>query len=347
MSEAMTPKERMGAFLTGQPIDRVPCVPLILNHAARVLGIKVSRHNADGRRMADAHVAAFRRYRQDMITVFSDTAIVAEAMGTVLSYPEDAAPFVQTPRVKTPADADSVEPPDPQKDGRLPVYLEAVRRINEAVGGEVFVGCCFAAPFTTAACLRGTDVLARDLIRNPELAHRLLEVSLEAALRLTRALAAAGAVPVLVDPVASGSVLSPKQFRDFVAPYTKPALDLIRELGFPPIYHICGKTHLILEAVADLQPAVVSLDRVSLGEAKRRIGDRVCLMGNVKPTETLLQGTPADVEREARACLEAAADSPRGFILASGCEVPVDAPAENVFALLHAADQYGSRRRVA
>ena len=343
MSAQMTPKQRMGAFLAGQPFDRIPCVPLILNHAARVLGVKVSEYNANPKVMADAQIAAFRRYRHDMVTVFSDTAIIAEAMGTKLTYPEDRAPFVEAPCVRSPSDADGLRSPDPRRDGRLPVLVEACARIREAVGDEVFVGCCFSAPFTTAAALRGTDVFARDLLRNPALAHRLLKVSLDAALALTDALSAVGAVPVLVDPVASGSVLSPKLFREFAAPYIQPLLDRIRSLGWPPILHICGKTHLLLEAMADLAPSALSLDRVDLGEAKRRIGARVCLMGNVTPTETLLSGTPEDVDREAQHCIAVAGDSPGGFILASGCEVPVDAPPENILALIRAAEKYGMR----
>jgi uroporphyrinogen decarboxylase len=185
--------------------------------------------------------------------------------------------------------------------------------------------------------------LARDLLRDPALAHRLLKVSLDAALALTDALSSVGAVPVLVDPVASGSVLSPKLFRAFAAPYIEPLHARIRALGWPPILHICGKTHLLLEAMADLAPAALSLDRADLGEARRRIGARTCLMGNVTPTETLLNGSPDDVDREAKACLDAAGDSPGGFILASGCEVPVDTPPENIRALMRAADQYGAR----
>ena len=39
MPDRMTPKERAGAFFSGQPTDRVMCVPLILNHDARVAGL--------------------------------------------------------------------------------------------------------------------------------------------------------------------------------------------------------------------------------------------------------------------------------------------------------------------
>jgi uroporphyrinogen decarboxylase len=342
-ANTMTPKERIGSFLGGKPIDRVPCVPLILNHAARVLGVSVSRFGSDGKVMADANAAAFRRYRQDLITVFTDTAIIAEAMGTKLAFPEDRAAYVAEPCVKTPEDAESLRAPDPLKDGRLPIYVEAAQRLNEMVGGEVFVACCYPAAFTTAACLRGTEMFARDLLRNPVLAHKLLKVSLDAALALTDAVCKAGAVPVPVDPVASGSVLSAKLFHEFVAPYMLPLFQRIQSYGWPAMYHVCGKTRLLLDELADLKPTALSLDKVDIVEAKKQIGDRVCLMGNIKPTETFFQGTPADVENEARLLIETVGDNPAGFILASGCEIPVDTPPENIHAMMRAAETYGRK----
>lgn len=147
MSEGMTPKERVGAFLGGQPVDRTVCVPFILNHAARLVGEKISRHATDGTVMGKAHVAAYRRYGQDLITLFSDTAITAEAMGTELEFPDDDVPRVKTPVVAAPEDADKLQPVDTRTAGRLPLYLEAVRHCNSEVGDEVFVSCCFPRRF--------------------------------------------------------------------------------------------------------------------------------------------------------------------------------------------------------
>lgn len=341
MEDRMTPKERVGAFLGGQPIDRVVCAPLILNHAARVLGVKVSEHNRDGEMMGKAHLAAYRRYHQDMITIFTDTAVLAEAMGTELYYPEDDAARVEKPVVQSAADVDKVQMADVHTDGRLPVHLEAIRHCCEAVGAEVFVSCCYGAPFTTAACLRGTDMLARDLRRDPGLAHELLGKSLEVALRFTDAVVEAGGVPVVVDPVATGSILSPAMFEEFAAPYIAPMMQRIKEKGLPAMLHICGKTHRLFEQMADTGADVLSLDVVDLAEARERVGDRVTLMGNVRPAETLLRGTPEQVEAEARECLEKAKDNPKGFILASGCEVPLGSPFENIDALMAAARKYG------
>jgi uroporphyrinogen decarboxylase len=332
----MTPKERVGALLAGQETDCVPCVPLILNHAARVLGCTIRQYSTDGRTMGRAHVAAYERYRHDLICIFSDTAVLAEAMGTVLHYPEDDVPRFERPAVAS-ADAAALGVPDAGSAGRLPVLLEAVRHCADTVGDEVFVACCYAAPFSTAAALRGTAAFARDLYKHPDLARVLLERSLQLVEGFAQAVAEAGGIPVLVDPVASGSVISPAAFERFALPGLRQALAKIRSLGLPPILHICGRTAGIIEMMADSGADVLSVDQISLAEARRKVGDRVCLMGNVRPAETLLEGTPEQVHAEAKRCLADCGDSPRGFILASGCEVPIETPPANVDALIRTA----------
>ncbi|MBC8018994.1 MAG: hypothetical protein H7X83_10815, partial [Verrucomicrobia bacterium] len=53
--------ERVLSYLQGVNPQRIACVPLILNHAARVLGVPVGKYNRNGEIMGRAHVAAFRR----------------------------------------------------------------------------------------------------------------------------------------------------------------------------------------------------------------------------------------------------------------------------------------------
>jgi uroporphyrinogen decarboxylase len=338
--DRMSPKERIGAFLSGQPMDRFPCVPLVLNQAARVAGLKVGEHNRDGRVMGQCHVAAYRRYGQDLITIFSDTALTAEAMGTQLQFLEDDVPQVQTPAVTDPGDLSRLVRATPG-DGRFPVYLEAIRTAIAEVGDEVFVTCCLAAPFTTAACLRGTDQIARDLIRNKELAHLLLRTSLDVTRDVVDAVVDAGGIPIIVDPVATGSVLGERQFREFALPYLQDLHAHIAKHGLPPMLHICGQTSRILDAMAESGAALLSLDDISMAEARDRVGDKVALMGNVRPAQTLLQGTVDDVTREMRELCEIGRTCGKGFVLGSGCEVPLDAPFANVEAMMQAAREYG------
>ncbi|HUW58973.1 MAG TPA: uroporphyrinogen decarboxylase family protein [Planctomycetota bacterium] len=341
MTTDMTPKERIGAFLTGKPIDHVPCVPLILNHCARVLGVTVKEYATDGEVMGRANVAAFRRYGQDLITIFADTSILAEAMGTELHYPDDDVPRVKTPVVNSMEDAEKLEVPDARTAGRLCVYLEAVRHCVREVGDEVFVSVCYPSPFSTAAGLRGTAMLARDLIKRPDLANLLLDKSAQLVEDFAEAVAEAGGIPALVDPVATGSILSRKAFEEFALPGNRRCLARIASLKMPPILHICGRISHTIDLMAASGAAVLSVDQIDLLEAKAKVGDKVCLMGNVRPTETLLEGTPDDVRAEAAKCLADCKDSPGGFILASGCEVPLETPPENIFALIETARRNG------
>ena len=340
LADRMSPKERINAFLSGQTLDRFPCVPLVLNHAARVAGVKIGAHNRDGRLMGECHVTAYRRYGQDLITIFSDTAVIAEAMGTELHYPEDDVPRVERPAVSDPQDRSRLVRATPQ-DGRLPVYLEAIRTAIEAVGDEVPVSCCFAAPFTTAAGLRGTEHLARDLYRNRELAHDLLRLALQVDKDFADAIADAGGIPVVVDPVATGSVLGERQFREFALPYLQELHAHIARRGLPVVLHICGQTSRILEAMLEAGAALLSLDDIPMGEARDRAADRVALMGNVRPAQTLLLGTPDDVLREVRELCAIGRECRGGFVLGSGCEVPIEAPVENVEAMMAGVREYG------
>lgn len=334
MKDEMTPKERIGAFLAGDAIDRTPCVPLILNHAARLIGESIKSYGTDGAVMGAAHVAAYRRYGQDLITIFTDTSVTGEAMGSRLHFPDDDVSRLKTPAVIEPEDVDSLVVPDATTAGRLPVLLEAVRRCVDEVGEEVFVSVCIPAPFSTAAAVRSTAMLARDLYKRPELAKKLLDLSTLLVIDFCRAVADAGGIPALVDPVASGSVLGRKTFEEFALPGLKAVLGEIRKMGFPTILHICGRTSGIIDLMADAGAMVLSIDEIELSEAKEKVGERACLMGNVSPTAMILEGTPEMVRSAARKCLEDAGDSPGGFILSTGCEVPIEAPVENVDALM-------------
>lgn len=339
-ADTMNSKQRMVSLVRGGLTDRVPAAPLIHNHAARVLGVKVSEYNRDGGLMGRAHVAAWEKYGHDLIWLFSTTFTVAEAMGTQMYFPEDDAPQVDVPVCQSPHDVHKVKVADPRRDGRLPVYLEAVRHCVEQVGNQVLVGCVFGAPLTTAVGLRGTEDLIRDTYRNPALVEELLRLAMESALRMLDAVVDAGGIPVLVEPVGSGSMISPAQFQQFVLPYLRPIVDRAHERGVPVVLHICGKTDMTVDLMAESGADILSVDKIDMVAAHRKVGDRCILLGNVKSPEIMLKGTPEQVDAEARALITNLAGRGRGFVLSSGCEIPLATPPENVLALIEAARKY-------
>jgi uroporphyrinogen decarboxylase len=106
--------------------------------------------------------------------------------------------------------------------------------------------------------------------------------------------------------------------------------------------HICGKTQPIWEAMADTHADCLSIDNAAdLEAAKHAVGNRVRLMGNIPPSEIMLQGTRDEVREAVRACVRKAHDNPRGLIVASGCSLPVETPYGNIDAMLDAVREIG------
>ena len=339
--DKMTPKERVGSLLQGKPIDRVPCVPVILNGCAKAAGYTVKEMTLDGEKFGKANVATYKKYGHDMICLLDATATTAEAAGTKLDYPEEMAAYVETPLIQSKDDLKKLRPLDPTKDGRLNNYLIATEYCVSEVGEEVFVGVLFAGPFTTASCLRGTEVFMKELYKDKELVHKLLRWSTDNTLPFLDEAIKRGGVPVLCEPVGTGSLLSTKAFAEFVEPYIKELNDHVKSKGLPVLNHICGDTKSVWEPWMRTEPTVISVDRVDIGEVSKTYGDKVGVMGNVTPGKTLFIGSPEDVDAEVKDIMEKAGKNPCGFVLASGCEVPIETPPENIHAMMDAARKYG------
>ncbi|MDR3603226.1 MAG: uroporphyrinogen decarboxylase family protein [Syntrophaceae bacterium] len=339
--DRMTPKERIGSLLQGKPIDRVPCVPVVLNGCAREAGYTVKEMTLDGEKFGKANVATYKKYGLDMICLLDATGTTAEAAGTKLNYPDENAAFVEDPLIKSKDDLKKLRPLDPTKDGRLNNYLVATEYCVSEVGNEVFVGVLFAGPFTTSACLIGTEALLKAIFKDKETVHHLMRWSTDVTKTFLDELVKRGGVPVMCEPVATGSILSGKTFSGFVEPYLKELNDHVKAKGLPVLNHICGDSLPIMEPWLRTGPTVISVDRVDIGQISRQFGNQVGLMGNVNTGKTLFLGTPEAVDAEVKDILVKAGKNPCGFVMASGCEVAVGTPPENIFAMMNATRKYG------
>ena len=343
MRDRMAPKARMTALLAGDPYDRIPCLPSLSDHAALLLGVSVADYNQSAELMARGQIAAYRTYGHDGIGVGPGSTGIAEAAGSRVVFPDYATPFVADYVVKKKADLDCLTIPDPRTAGRFPQFLEALARLVDTVGDEVPVGLTLGGPVSTAGNLRGTEPFMRDIARDPEFAHRLLEYALGITIPFVREVAKLPVGFTIVDPVSSGSLISPAIYRDFGFPYQRRLIaEIVAASGRAPVLHVCGNTRRNWSLMAETGAAALSLDNViDLAEAKDAVGDRITLTGNIHPTETMYLGTPALVAENVRSCLRKAWDTPKGFILAMGCALPIPTPPENLHALINAARHYG------
>lgn len=340
----LTPFQRVMAAIELKEPDYVPVVPMITYTTAQLIGIQFSEALYSAEKMAKALIAGYKSAGYDGIYVGWESSfnLMAEAMGCKLQIQPNSVAFVKDRVIKELSDLDKIEVADPERDGRLPLHLKATELVREKIGKDVPIFKYVPGPLTLASVLRGQDQLLMELVRNPDFVYDILKPASESSKRYGAATVEHGAdIAVVADPIASSSVISPKMFDQFAFSPIKDVLKSISDVGGIPSLHICGNTIPILEGMVDAGARVIELDyQVDLTFAKDMVGEKVCIQGNIDPVSILLNGKPRDVERKARECIEKAAKG-GGFILSSGCEVPLNAPFENVKAMVSAAKKYG------
>jgi len=341
-NEYMTSKERVAAVLTGQPFDRIPVFMLQSDQAARAIGVTVADYQNSAELMAHGQLTSWREYGLDTLNTGPGLHGIAEAAGSRLHFP-DSTPYIAEAAISEYSDLDSLKVPDPLHDGRLPLFLKATEIVVKEAGDRALISLTTAGPFTTASGLRGTDQLMRDLRRNPQFVHDLLRFSTDCTVAFAREVFKLGGRITIAEPVASGTLISRKQFVEFVAPYLKELIGVVKEVtGGAPALHICGNSSRIWSDMADCGAGILSLDdEVDLADARAAVGERVALVGNIRPTATMVQGTPDDVRRNAIECLLKGVGTPKGYILGLGCGLPINTPFENIKALVASAREYG------
>ncbi len=323
-------------------MERIRCTSHLGEYAATLIGVPVAGYLHSAELMANAHLAAFRLLRQDGVNVGPDLFGLAEAMGAELRFSDRDRPQVQRPAASELQRAAALPAPDPGRDGRLPLYLEALERLRDGLRGQVPVGSGISGPFTTACFLRGTEALMMDLEADPHGVHALLDTATQGILAYMEACLERGFSCSMGDPLAACSLIGPDGFRSFVKPHLARIAAWVRErTGRGPSLHICGDVRTVLEDVAEAGVSGVKVDEtVDLNEAKAFVGDRLALSGNIPTVAVLLKGSPDTVKGAAVKALEAGWDNPQGFVLSAGCSVAMGTPIENIQALVQTARAY-------
>lgn len=341
MTDRLTPRERFGLLVIDEPQDRIPVFPIVTSHAAAVAGVKLSDYCTDGRQMARSQILAQERYGHDFISIFSEVGIVAEALGAQFVYPDDDLPKLKQTRFPDLASLPALtleqeRLPDARTAGRYRVYYEALELAYQSVGDRLPILAFVPAPFTTAMHLVPTEELLLGLSDTPESVHGLLEYATQATIEFLGEILAHCGLPMIVDPLASSSVISPKAYRDFALPCERRLIDYLHRFDLDVTLHICGDTMPILGLLEQSNADLISLDRVDVARAKAILGAKLRLIGNFETTE-LLFGKPGEIEAGVRQMTELGRDNPKGYVAATGCEVPIRAPSTNVAAFIRGA----------
>lgn len=339
----VTSLDRVETVLRHEEPDRVPCVPELCLPSIRITRIPYSEYCTNGKKLARSLIASWKRFRYDGITVDSDTFVTASGFGLKIRMKGNEVPRGIGSIVKTEDDVDNLQIPDPHRDGRMPVWIEAAKIIVKEMGRKIWImGRADQGPFDLAAELRGIEAFVIDLYKNPGLAHKLLRKTTEASVEFAKAMYDTGVhMTAFGDSIGGPDFVSPKLYEEFAYPYEKQAVQELQKAGIRVSIHICGAATPILPLMAETGADILEIDqKVDIGKAKELVGDRITLMGNLDPTAVLFLGTPETVEMAAKECIMKAGKG-GGLILSSGCDVPMRTPFRNIEAMVRAAEKFG------
>ena len=279
------------------------------------------------------------RFDLDAAIVFSDILTVPDAMGLGLYFVEGEGPRFERP-VRTEADVEALREPDPERD--LGYVLETVRLARAGLAGRVPLIGFSGSPWTLAAYMvegGGSQHFARVKAMaydRPRVLEALLERLVAAVTAYLNAQVRAGAQALMLFDT-WGGILDPHLFRRLsLEPLRRVVGGLVREhegRRVPVIVFVKGGGQW-LEALAETGCDALGLDwTVDIGEARRRVGDRVALQGNLDPCA--LYAEPARIREEARRVLEAYGPG-SGHVFNLGHGIHPDTDPAHVAALVEA-----------
>jgi uroporphyrinogen decarboxylase len=202
-----------------------------------------------------------------------------------------------------------------------------------------FSGGCYPA-FDFFSLARSVGKFSLDLYDCPQLVQRACELSSQSIVATAKqTLRVTGGKRVCIYPMrSSASFISPKMFEAYALPPLKRMVESFVREGTTPILHCDANWTPMLRYFRELPQAscILELDgETDIGRAKQVLGDWMCLKGDV-PARLLAFSEPGEVEAYCEKLVrEVGADG--GFILGSGCEVPLNAKVENVAAMVRVA----------
>ncbi len=203
------------------------------DHSVLLAGVSFNDFYTDARVFTDTQLLVTEYYGFDAPNDCWDMYnIEAEAMGQKMIYSGKAMPDIdrREPLIRTHADLDRIQIPDPHRSGRMPYVHQINKLFLERTGRPARIYFC--APFSLAMNIRGYVSLIKDMKTDPAFAHRLMEFLCERILApyiqaMRDEIGQPEYIAFGVDAWASPPNLSLDMFDEFVIPYT----DRLRELA--------------------------------------------------------------------------------------------------------------------
>ncbi len=323
----MTGKENLLKVLRGGESERVPWVPFVGVHSAKLLGVSLEDFFYDSDLIAKGVVNSAKLYKADAIPLAFDLQLEAEILGAKTKILPKMPPAI----IKHPL-ADKIKFPSYNPNsGRLAIALNAVPSIKKGLGENTALLGLVCGVLTLSYQLRGRALLDDIKAKNTEL-KELLSYAKEVQLKTIQAYVQSGVDAItVVEPMCSN--LDTKFFIEELFALENELFDSIKRAGLPSSFFSCGDVNALLPKICKMHCDNISVcSNVDLEILKREaINANKSFGGNLNPRQEILKGTKEDCIKAVKNCLELGGK--KGYILSSGCDLAYETPSENLIAI--------------
>jgi MtaA/CmuA family methyltransferase len=278
----------------------------------------------------EANLRCAEEFGIDQLNTMSDPYRETAGFGAPIEFPRNGVPICLKPPLEDDPDVAKLPCPDPLQAPRMRDRIDAVRAYTAKAGGRFSIMGWVEGPAAEAADLRGVSNFFMDLLDDPAYTGALMGRCVDTAIDFARHQAAAGADTIGIGDAVASQV-SAKVYESLILPQERRLVDALHDMGVHARLHICGNISHLLPGIATLGLDIVDIDHmVSLSEARRVLGRKVVLSGNVDPVACVMRGTPEAIAAAARRCY---AEAGEPFMVNAGCEIPASTPPQNLAAL--------------
>ena len=340
----LTPWERFWKTVHFEKTDHVPVALFgTPRFFASLAGIKLFDCLYDPCKLVEVERMAFQRFPEAVFIpgCWPDYGLgIYSAFGCKIYWSEDSMPFITEPIIKVDSDIKFLKLPDSKHDGFMPWYLKTLQAFvkkKEFQGNLHFIWS--EGHGEMAAALWGMQELLTGIYLKPELVKELFKKLTDVIINWLKAqLEVMGKADGIVFCDDISGLVSPESYEEFFLPYHRQIKDAFKD--YIIVFHCDTKSDHILELLAKTGIDVFNLGPTTdLANAKKKIGKKVVLMGNIDPVNVMQKANVAAVRKASEKCLKGAAPG-GGYILSAGGGMNETTPPENIDIMIEEARKW-------
>ena len=306
-------------------------------------GISILDYFTNDRLFLDANFKAVHAFPETMFMpgFWSEYGMCTEpsAFGAVSMWEENQFPFAKKV-LRSAADVEFLEKPNPRRDGLLPFVIKRLQHLQPEIEkeGHKIRFAVARGPLNIASFLMGATEFLTAIKTDPEAMHRLLTIATDFLVEWIdyqrECFPSIDGILLLDDIV---GFIGRRDFEAFGLPYLKRAFSASTTVKF---FHNDAQCKVCAPYLADIGINLLNFGiQHTLAEMKAWTANKVTLMGNIPPRDVLASGTPEDVA-SAVADMLRTLDDPSRLIVSCGGGMPPGVPTENIQALISATSEF-------